>query len=391
MSPATKRLNVIDHSANVSWYTTYQILFWVSDRVPELEIYLNGYRKTAKKTGGDGGEIWEVLMNKLSKSALSGSLAVGLALGTSMASNHAMAADGWTPKKPVEFVIMAGKGGGADRLARFIQSIIEKNKMSPRPLMPINKGGGSGAEALQYLKSKSGDPHVILATLNSYYTTPLRQPKLGIDISKFTPIARLAEDTFQLWVHVDSGINSVNEYVAAVKKAGKKGWKMGGTGKGAEDSLVTGMLQKKFGFEVTYVPYKGGGKVAKELIGKHINSTVNNPAEQVGFWDAGKSKPLASFTPPGMLKGKWGKIPTFEELGHGSDMVYYMQRSIVAPPKMPADAVDFYVDLFEKVYKSAEWQGYLNKKGLIPGWLTGQKLQDYFVSERTKHAKLLGK
>ena len=263
-------------------------------------------------------------MNKLSKSALSGSLAVGLALGTSMASNHALAADGWTPKKPVEFVIMAGKGGGADRLARFIQSIIEKNKMSPRPLMPINKGGGSGAEALQYLKSKSGDPHVILATLNSYYTTPLRQPKLGIDISKFTPIARLAEDTFQLWVHVDSGINSVNEYVAAVKKAGKKGWKMGGTGKGAEDSLVTGMLQKKFGFEVTYVPYKGGGKVAKELIGKHINSTVNNPAEQVGFWDAGKSKPLASFTPPGMLKGKWGKIPTFEELGHGSDMVYYI-------------------------------------------------------------------
>ena len=100
-------------------------------------------------------------MNKLSKSALSGSLAVGLALGTSMASNHAMAADGWTPKKPVEFVIMAGKGGGADRLARFIQSIIEKNKMSPRPLMPINKGGGSGAEALQYLKSKSGDPHVM--------------------------------------------------------------------------------------------------------------------------------------------------------------------------------------------------------------------------------------
>ena len=58
---------------------------------------------------------------------------------------------------------------------------------------------------------------------------------------------------------------------------------------------------------------------------------------------------------------------------------------------MPADAVEFYVDLFEKVYRSPEWQGYLNKKGLIPGWLTGQKLQDYFVSERAKHAKMLGK
>ncbi len=331
-------------------------------------------------------------MTNLSTSALSLSLAAGLALGTAAVSGDAKAAKGdWAPKKPIEFVIMAGKGGGADRLARFIQGIIEKHKMSPKPLIPINKGGGSGAEALQYLKAKSGDPHVILATLNSYYTTPLRQPKLGIDIGSYTPIARLAEDTFQLWVHVDTGIKTVKEYVAAVKKAGKKGWIMGGTGKGAEDSLVTGMLQKKFGFEVTYVPYKGGGKVAKELIGKHINSTVNNPAEQVGFWDAGKSRPLASFTPKGSLKGKWGKIPTFEELGYGKDMVYYMQRSIVAPGKIPDAAKDFYVKLFEKVYRSKEWQDYLGKKGLIPGWLTGDKLQAYFLAEKAKHAKMLGK
>ena len=62
---------------------------------------------------------------------------------------------GWSPKKPVEFVIMAGKGGGADRLARFIQGLVEKHKLSTRPFVPINKGGGSGAEALQYLKGKS--------------------------------------------------------------------------------------------------------------------------------------------------------------------------------------------------------------------------------------------
>ena len=77
---------------------------------------------------------------------------------------------------------------------------------------------------------------------------------------------------------------------------------MGGTGKGQEDSLVTGMLEKKFGFKVTYVPFKGGGTVAKNLIGKHIDSTVNNPSEQAGFWEAGKSRPLASFTPKGKLK-----------------------------------------------------------------------------------------
>ena len=327
-------------------------------------------------------------MKKLGTVLLSTAIAAGMGFGASLLPEQAQA--GWAPKKPVEFVIMAGKGGGADRLARFIQGIIEKHKLSSKPFVPMNKGGGSGGEALQYLKSKKGDNHIIMATLNSYYTTPIRQPGLGVDIGTFTPIARMAEDTFQLWVHSDTDIKSVDDYVKAVKKAGKK-WKMGGTGKGAEDSLVTAMLENKFGFKVTYVPYKGGGKVAKELIGKHINSTVNNPSEQVGFWDAGKSRPLASFTPKGKLKGKWGKIPTFEDLGHGKNMVYYMQRSVVAPGGMSDDARDFYTSVFEKVYRSEEWQSYLVKKGLIPGWLTGDKLQRYFLAERAKHKKLLGK
>ncbi len=329
-------------------------------------------------------------MKSLANKILGLGIAIGVGLAFTAISAGTNSADAaWEPKKPVEFVIMAGKGGGADRLARFIQGIIEKNNLSPKPFVPINKGGGSGAEALRYLKDKSGDPHVIMATLNSYYTTPLRQPNLGVDIAKFTPITKMADDTFQLWVHVDSGIKSVEEYVAAVKKAGAANWKMGGTGKGQEDSLVTGMLEKKFGITVTYVPYKGGGAVAKDLIGKHIESTVNNPSEQVGFWDAGKSRPLASFTPKGKVKGKFGEIPTFEELGYGTDMVYYMQRSVIAPAGIDKDVQAFYVGVFEKVYKSDEWQDYMKKKGLIPGWLTGDALTAYFVENREVHKKLL--
>ena len=114
----------------------------------------------------------------------------------------------WEPKKPVDFVIMAGQGGGADKMARLMQTIIEKHNLSSKPFVPINKPGGSGAEALIHLKGKQGDDHTVMVTLNSFYTTPLRQPNLKVDISTFTPIGRMAEDTFLLWVHKDSGINS---------------------------------------------------------------------------------------------------------------------------------------------------------------------------------------
>src|SRR5256712_7375064 len=47
----------------------------------------------------------------------------------------------WEPTKPIEFVVPAGTGGGADQMARLISGIAEKHKLSPRPLIVVNKSG----------------------------------------------------------------------------------------------------------------------------------------------------------------------------------------------------------------------------------------------------------
>ncbi len=47
----------------------------------------------------------------------------------------------WEPSKPIEFVIPAGTGGGADQMARLIAGIVEKHKLSPRPIIVVNKSG----------------------------------------------------------------------------------------------------------------------------------------------------------------------------------------------------------------------------------------------------------
>jgi tripartite-type tricarboxylate transporter receptor subunit TctC len=296
---------------------------------------------------------------------------------------NAVAAD-WQPKKPVEFVIMAGPGGGADKMARLMQTVIEKHKFSPKPFIPVNKPGGSGAEALVHLKGKTGDDHTIMVTLNSFYTTPLRQPKLGIDSLTFTPIARMAEDTFLLWVHKDSGIKTLDEFVAAAKAKGKD-WIMAGTGKAQEDELLTNFLNSTYGLQMKYVPFKGGGRVAKELAGKHANSTVNNPSEQLGFYQAGDTVPLAAFTKDRLPM--FPDVPTFTELGHPH--VYYMQRSVVGTPGMSDEAAAFYRGVFEKVYKSEEWQEYKKKKSLLGDLISGDELKAYWTSEIANHKTLL--
>lgn len=303
---------------------------------------------------------------------------------TLIVSGFSGVAQAWEPKKPIDFVIMAGAGGGADQIARFIQSVAEKNDMTPRPLIPNNKGGGSGAEALIALNGTNDPDHTILVTLNSFFTTPLRQESLGIDISTFTPIAMMGVDPFVLWVHKDQGINTFEDWQASVKEADGE-WVMGGTGKGQEDSLVTTWLEQNYDVKIKYIPYKGGGAVAKDLAGKQIMSSVNNPSEARGFFQNGDVVPLVSFSDERLplVSG----IPTVKELG--MDFSYYNQRAVVGAPGMSDEAAAYYQDLFKKIYETDEWQEYMATESLSPLWMNADEQKAYWTTQVERHQELL--
>lgn len=312
---------------------------------------------------------------------------VGLAATAAFAaSSFGTVAHAWEPTKPIDFVIMAGAGGGADQIARFIQSVAEKKNLTPRPLIPNNKGGGSGAEALIALNNSKDPDHTILVTLNSFFTTPLRQKGLGIDISTFTPVAMMGVDPFVLWVHKDRGINTFEEWEAAVKEADGE-WVMGGTGKGQEDSLVTTWLEQNYDMKIKYIPYKGGGAVAKDLAGQQIMSSVNNPSEAKGFFENGDVVPLVSFSDERLplVSG----IPTVTELG--KEFSYYNQRAVVGAPGMSPEAAAYYQDLFKTIYESDEWQEYMVSESLSPLWMDADEQMAYWETQVARHEELLAK
>jgi tripartite-type tricarboxylate transporter receptor subunit TctC len=243
--------------------------------------------------------------------------------------------------------------------------------------------GGSGADALVHLKKRSGDEHLLLFTLNSFYTTPLKRPDLGIDIGTFAPIGRMAEDAFLLWVHADrTDIKTLDDFVKAARAAGDR-WIMAGTGVGQEDSLLTDFLNSTYGLKMTYKAFGGGGEVARELAEKRADSTVNNPAEQNKFFPKGQTKPIAAFTPHRLEMHL--RIPTFRETG--MDFQYFMQRSVVGAPGMSPPAQAYYMDLFKRVFDTPEWQDYMKKNSLRGTFLAGAQLMSYWLKEREKHER----
>ena len=199
----------------------------------------------------------------------------------------------WKPTRTVEFIVPAGIGGGAGQMAQLIQGIVTKHNLMPVSMVVISKKGGSGAEGFLYVKNAKADPHKLIITLSNLFTTPLATGS-PFSWKDYTPIAMMALDEFVLWVNAKTPYKTPGEYMAAVKKDRGK-MKMGGTGSKQEDQIITAALEQKTGDKFTYVPYKGGGEVCTQLVGEHIDSSVNNPVECVAHWRAGSVRPLCVF------------------------------------------------------------------------------------------------
>lgn len=300
------------------------------------------------------------------RNVLTSALIVALIAG--IAGVVAVPAGAWTPTKPVEFNVPAGTGGGADIMARFLSPLFQKNKITDQPFIVVNRAGGAGAEGFLYVKGKKGDTNTIVITLDNLFTTPLATG-IPFNWKELTPIARLALDYFVLWVNAESPYQTAKEYFDAVKKEPGK-FRMAGTGTKQEDQIITVQLEQAFGLKFAYVPFKGGGDVATELVGKHVNSTVNNPSEAVSFWKAGKLRPLAVIDHERIPLPEWDKIPTLKE-ATGSDISYLMLRGIFGPPGLAKDVQDGYVELFKKIAETPDFKKYLSDYALKPAFLAG--------------------
>ena len=320
-------------------------------------------------------------------------LVLAFASSVGMAVMSLVHAAAWEPTKPVEFVIPAGTGGGADQMARLIQGIVAKHNLMKQSLIPVNKSAGAGAEGFLAVKDAKGDPHKIIITLSNLFTTPLAQ---GTPFSwrDMTPVSMLALDQFVLWVNAETPYKTAKEYLEATKKAGPNKMKMGGTGSKQEDQILTVSLEKATGTKFNYLPFKGGGDVAVQLVGKHIDSTVNNPIEAIAQWRAGTLRPLCVFDDTRMpYKSKitetmsWYDIPTCSEAGVPTD--YVMLRGIFMPPGVTPEQVNFYVDLFKKVRETPEWKKFMEDGAFNQTSMSGKEYVAWVEKNETLHRELM--
>jgi tripartite-type tricarboxylate transporter receptor subunit TctC len=310
-----------------------------------------------------------------------------------MALGFAPAVHAWEPTRTVELIVPAGTGGGADQMARVIQGVIAKHNLMRQNMVVVNKAGGAGGEGFLDVKGSKGNSHKLVITLSNLFTTPLAT---GIPFTwkDLTPVAMMSLDEFVLWVHADTPYKTAQDYIAAMKAAPPGKFKMGGTGSKQEDQIITVALERAAGVKMTYVPYKGGGEVAVQLVGKHVDSTVNNPIEAVAQWRAGSLRPLCVFDSTVLpVKDKiagdmaWSDIPTCKS--QGLDIEYLMLRGIFMPPGVTAEAVRYYAEVLRKVRETPEWAQLMHDGAFKQTSMSGDDYVKWVDKEEKRHRELM--
>jgi putative tricarboxylic transport membrane protein len=286
----------------------------------------------------------------------------------------ASSAFAFKPTRTIEVVVHTGPGGGSDLLARAVAGMMEKEKLLPVRMQVVNKTGGGGAVAAAYLAEKEGDPNTIGFFTGVWLTGPLTSPEYKITLRDLTPVARLVLEPALIAVKADAPYKTMADFINAAKQNPGQLRQSGGSPT-SRDNVVRQLLQKHTGTRWAFISFPGGGERIAALLGGHVNMMVIEPAEAGEHIRAGNMRVLAQVSESRL--SAFPNVPTLKEAGFDIPAVPQV-RGVVAPPKIPAENVQYWEDVFLKLTKTASWKKFLADNQFEDGYQNAADLAKFY-------------
>ena len=293
-----------------------------------------------------------------------------------------VAAQGFKPTKPIEFVTHTGPGGGGDVLARAIAAAMEKEKLMPVRMQVVNKTGGGGHTAMSYLVEKKGETHTIAVFTGLWFTNPIMRAEANITLKDLTPLVRLVLEPAMLAVKNDAPYKTLKDFIDAAKQNPGQ-LKQSGGSLGSRDWIVRQLLMKNTGTTWAFISFPGGGERIAALLGGHVNIMLIEPQEAGEHIRAGNMRVVAAISEQRLAA--FPNAPTLKEAGFDVPNVP-QPRGIIAPPGIPTEAVAYWEDLFAKFVKTPSWRKILEDSLFDDGFQRSAELNTFIdqYSETTR-------
>ncbi|QBQ05422.1 tripartite tricarboxylate transporter substrate binding protein [Sporosarcina pasteurii] len=308
-------------------------------------------------------------------------LIAGLLLVSACSAESASSDDGTLPEgypnQTVEVLVGYGAGGGTDLSARYMVEALNVEGIVEQSFIVENMTGADGAIALRELKARQGNKYTLEAIPE--YGLGLWNNDGDLTIEDFTPIASVATDYQTIAVPGDSPFETIEDFLAAMKKdpksivissatslSGGVGWKWSKIANaiGAPDSP-------------TIVPMEGENAALTALLGGDADATFVVPQLATDHLKKGNIKLLAVMTDERVER--FSDVPTLVE--KEVDVTYYRPRGFWMNGTVSDSVREYWEAAFEKMVETDKWNEYIDQAGLLNEFMGSEEYTNYIKEE----------
>ncbi|MDF1568749.1 MAG: tripartite tricarboxylate transporter substrate-binding protein [Spirochaetaceae bacterium] len=283
----------------------------------------------------------------------------------------------WAPSKNVEWVVTSSAGGGSSIFTQNIVEIIKAEGLVDQDIIINYKTDGGGAVGRRQVSGMKDEAHTIL-TFNSGDLQPFSTIEGG-DLDKVTPLAVMALDGQIILAQSGSEYQTIEDVIAALD-AGER-LIMGGSK--ADDEAIFTAFKAETGGDIEYLRSDSTGEALTQLLGGHVDMAVAKPAASFDLVSSGELVPLVAATATRFAEPF--DAPTLQEIGY--DIEFTIWRGVVGPADMPAEAVEFWTDVFKKVSETDAWMDNYISKFLLNSYHMGGEEARAFMQKTEDAAK----
>lgn len=246
------------------------------------------------------------------------------------------AAQGQWPSKPIRLIVPYAAGGQPDVTARALS--VKLGERLGQPVVVDNKPGAAGSVAYNALvQVQPNDGHAFIVSDAAMLSiSPLINKATNYKVGKdIVPVALVGRSSLFLVAHPKTGVNTLQEFVAAVRK--KPGeYTYASSGIGSNHHLTMEALKAALNLDIRHVPFKGSGQSTPALVSGQVDFSIAALPSIAGFVQQGQLKLLGANS---AVRSKLAPdVPPIADLVPGFDFAPML--AILAAPGTPQVAID---------------------------------------------------
>jgi len=204
--------------------------------------------------------------------------------------NAALAQQEW-PEQAIRMIVPFPPGGSTDIIGRMVAEYLQKQLDCS--VVVVNQPGAAGTIGTAAVARAKPDGYTILiGSIGTMVTNHFIYKDLSFTMNDIAPVITLAEMPNVLMVRPDLGVNTPAELVALMKANPNK-LQYGSSGIGTSAHVSCELFKLRTGTSAVHIPYKGGTPMLTDLMGGHVDFSIDQISSALKFIQAGRIKALA--------------------------------------------------------------------------------------------------